>query len=192
MLPVVPPLQTLPEVTVHATCVCCAIDVSCTCVQDAREYFQYLLDVMSRAERTSMQRLGQPDQPATADAFKFELEDRIQCLESGRLSYKRSLTNVLAMDIPVDAATNKDELEDFQVCKERVSSATVLQVCYSQSQDRFCSTVRYHIQHMQVPQPDQKSCCNQTACNSLVPAARQQTTCWKHREICAGAGGKAC
>ena len=70
---------------------------------------------MNRAERSSMQRLGQPDQPATADTFKFELEDRIQCLESGRLSYKRSLTNVLAMDIPVDAATNKDELEDFQV-----------------------------------------------------------------------------
>ena len=101
----------------------------CSCVQDAREYFQYLLDVMSRAERTSMQRLGQPDQPATADAFKFELEDRIQCLESGRLSYKRSLTNVLAMDIPVDAATNKDELEDFQVCKEWVSFATVLKMC---------------------------------------------------------------
>lgn len=85
------------------------------CVQDAREYFQHLLEVMTRAERTSMQRLGQPDQPPTADVFRFELEDRIQCMESSRLSYKRSLTNVLAMDIPVDAATNKDELEDFQV-----------------------------------------------------------------------------
>ena len=84
-------------------------------LQDAREYFQYLLEVMTRAERSSMQRLGQPDQPPTAEAFKFELEDRIQCLESGRLSYKRSLTNVLAMDIPVHAATNKDELEVFQV-----------------------------------------------------------------------------
>lgn len=103
---------------------------------------------MSRAERTSMQRLGQPDQPATADAFKFELEDRIQCLESGRLSYKRSLTNVLAMDIPVDAATNKDELEDFQVFNQ-VSFAVVRKVYYSQSHDSFCSTVKYHIQHMQ-------------------------------------------
>ncbi|KAA6426280.1 MAG: ubiquitin carboxylterminal hydrolase [Trebouxia sp. A1-2] len=82
--------------------------------QDAREYFQHLLEVMTRAERTSMQRLGRPDQPPTADVFRFELEDRIQCMESSRLSYKRSLTNVLAMDIPVDAATNKDELEDFQ------------------------------------------------------------------------------
>ena len=62
-----------------------------------------------------MQRLGQPEQPPTADAFRFELEDRIQCLQTGRLSYKRSLTNVLAMDIPLDATTNKDELEDFQV-----------------------------------------------------------------------------
>ena len=134
----------------------------CTCVQDAREYFQYLLDVMSRAERTSMQRLGQPDQPATADAFKFELEDRIQCLESGKLSYKRSLTNVLAMDIPVDAATNKDELENFQVCKEWLSFATVLKVCYSQSKDSSCSTVKYHAQHMQVSQPNYIRCCNQT------------------------------
>lgn len=102
-------------------------------MQDAREYFQYLLDVMSRAERTSMQRLGQPDQPATADAFKFELEDRIQCLESGRLSYKRSLTNVLAMDIPVDAATNKDELEDFQVCNilSAISYANMVDARYS-------------------------------------------------------------
>lgn len=82
--------------------------------QDAREYFQFLLEVMTRAERSSMHRLGQPHQSPTADAFKFELEDRIQCVESGRLSYKRSLTNVLAMDIPVDAATNKEELEDFQ------------------------------------------------------------------------------
>ena len=106
---------------VHAVCIHCvcwlSTHASCVGVQDAREYFQHLLDVMSSVERTSMQRLGQPDQPATADTFKFELEDRIQCLESGRLSYKRSLTNVLAMDIPVDAATNKDELEDFQVCQ---------------------------------------------------------------------------
>lgn len=110
---------------------------SCTGVQDAREYFQYLLDVMSRAERTSMQRLGQPDQPATADAFRFELEDRIQCLETGRLSYKRSLTNVLAMDIPLDAATNKDELEDFQVCNmssKRVPVARLCKDCYPQGQ----------------------------------------------------------
>lgn len=62
-----------------------------------------------------MQRLGQPDQPATADAFKFELEDRIRCMETSRVSYKRSLANVLALDIPMEAATNKSELEDYEV-----------------------------------------------------------------------------
>ena len=86
-------------------------------MQDAREYFQYLLEVMTRSERSSMQRLGEPEQPATADTFKFELEDRIQCLETSRVSYKRSLANILALDIPMDAATNKDELEDFEVRK---------------------------------------------------------------------------
>ena len=91
----------------------------CTTVaaQDAREYFQYLLEVMTRSERTSMQRLGQPEQPATADTFKFELEDRIQCTETGRVSYKRSLANILALDIPMDAATNRHELEDYEVSK---------------------------------------------------------------------------
>lgn len=98
-------------------------------LQDAREYFQYLLEVMTRAERSSMQRLGQPLQPPTAHAFQFELEDRIQCVESGRLSYKRSLTNVLAMDIPVDAATNKEELEDFQV--QSVQALTCRTLCPS-------------------------------------------------------------
>lgn len=64
-----------------------------------------------------MQRLGELVQPATADTFKFELEDRVQCLETSRVSYKRSLANILALDIPMDAATNKDELEDFEVRK---------------------------------------------------------------------------
>lgn len=95
------------------------------CVQDAREYFQHLLEVMSRSERSSMQRLGAADQPASADAFKFELEDRIQCLETGRVSYKRSLGNILAIDIPMDAATNKDELEDYQVLQSTHRCAQV-------------------------------------------------------------------
>lgn len=132
-----------------------------------------------------MQRLGQPDQPATADAFKLELEDRIQCLESGRLSYKRSLTNVLAMDIPVDAATNKDELEDFQVYKEWVSFATLLKLYYSLKQDSGCSTVKLHSVHASFAARSDKL----LQSDSLAPASGQQRTmCWKHRDILCRSG----
>ncbi len=118
-------------------------------MQDAREYFQHLLEVMTRAERASMQRLGQANQPPTADVFTFELEDRIQCMESSRLSYKRSLTNVLAMDIPVDAATNKDELEDFQV-HDRACDCVICRNSHNQHASYFeviCTRCSNHCAH---------------------------------------------
>lgn len=47
--------------------------------QDAAEYFQHLLDLMGRAERTAGGRLGDlGDAGATPDAFRFGLETRIQ------------------------------------------------------------------------------------------------------------------
>ncbi len=52
--------------------------------QDAVEYVQHLLDVMTRAEHASGTRLGAAGGgEATAAMFQFELEDRTQCVESG-------------------------------------------------------------------------------------------------------------
>ena len=41
--------------------------------QDAMEYFQHLLEYMSRCERSAAGRLGEPMAPPTADAFRFEV-----------------------------------------------------------------------------------------------------------------------
>ena len=46
----------------------------------------------------------------------------MQCLESQRVSYKRAVTNVLPLDIPLEAATNKAELADYQVGLSEVQS----------------------------------------------------------------------
>ena len=47
--------------------------------QDALEFFQYLLELMTRAERAAGARLGCDDGGApTADAFAYQLEDRKQ------------------------------------------------------------------------------------------------------------------
>ncbi len=39
----------------------------------------------------------------------------MQCSESGAVSYKRDVANVLALDINPADATNKEELEEYKV-----------------------------------------------------------------------------
>lgn len=85
-------------------------------MQDASEYFQYLLDIMTKAERVSNQRLGSAQGPPTASAFEFGIETRVQCLESGRVSYKRDApTNLLSLNIPIEAAANQEEVDQYKV-----------------------------------------------------------------------------
>ena len=43
------------------------------------------------------------------------MEDRTECRESGAVSYKRDVANVLALEIDPAAATNKEELGEYQV-----------------------------------------------------------------------------
>ena len=44
-----------------------------------------------------------------------QVEERMQCSESGAVSYKRDVANVLALDIDSADATNREELEEYQV-----------------------------------------------------------------------------
>ena len=39
----------------------------------------------------------------------------MQCLESGHVSYKRRVENTVQLDVPVEAAVNKEEVERFKV-----------------------------------------------------------------------------
>lgn len=78
------------------------------------EYFQHLLEVMSRADRAAKDRLNAAA-PPIATAFDMALEDRVQCGSTHAVSYKRERTNTWSLGIPVEAATNQQELEAFQV-----------------------------------------------------------------------------
>ncbi|KAK9828336.1 hypothetical protein WJX74_009732 [Apatococcus lobatus] len=92
--------------------------------QDAEEYFQHMLEVMTRAERAAGVRLSSSDASngasaePTARAFQWQSEDRIQCSQSGCVSYPTATTSTLSLTIPVESATNKAELNAF---KERES-----------------------------------------------------------------------
>jgi len=43
------------------------------------------------------------------------VEDRTECRESGAVSYKRDVANMLALEIDPAAATNKEKLDEYQV-----------------------------------------------------------------------------
>ncbi|XP_057833693.2 ubiquitin carboxyl-terminal hydrolase 14 isoform X1 [Cryptomeria japonica] len=81
-------------------------EFSSTRQQDAMEFFLHLLD---KVERNSA---GNP-QLDPSRCFKFFVEDRILCA-SGKVSYNRRVDNVLSLNIPLDAATNKEEVVAFQ------------------------------------------------------------------------------
>eukprot|EP01018_Ginkgo_biloba_P030578 Gb_35209 [translate_table: standard] len=74
--------------------------------QDALEFFQHLLDQVERNNA------GRP-QMDPSQCFKFCVEERILC-PSGKVSYNKRVDNVLSLNIPLHAATNKDEVVAFQ------------------------------------------------------------------------------
>ena len=79
--------------------------------QDAVEYFQHLLEVMTRAERAETGRAGASDgSKFTASQFEFEVEERVACVESGKVRYVTRRENVLPLEVPVELATNKEDL----------------------------------------------------------------------------------
>uniref|UniRef100_A0A061RBY0 Ubiquitin carboxyl-terminal hydrolase n=1 Tax=Tetraselmis sp. GSL018 TaxID=582737 RepID=A0A061RBY0_9CHLO len=83
--------------------------------QDACEYFQHLLSLLERSEHAVGPRLGScPLVPSTPALYQFAMEDRIQCKESGFVSYKKNTCNVLGLNIPLHAATNLEEMEAYK------------------------------------------------------------------------------
>ncbi|GFQ97105.1 ubiquitin carboxyl-terminal hydrolase 5 [Trichonephila clavata] len=55
-----------------------------------------------------------------ADSLKFEVEERIQCSTSKKVKYTTRTDYLLSLPIPLDAATNKEELNAFEVKKAEI------------------------------------------------------------------------
>jgi ubiquitin carboxyl-terminal hydrolase 5/13 len=80
--------------------------------QDAVEFFQHLLEQMTREEHKAKARLG--DAPPTASQFEFEVEEKTTCVESGAVRYVTRRDNVLPLDVPVESATNAAAVSEFK------------------------------------------------------------------------------
>ncbi|KAL6538376.1 ubiquitin-specific protease ubp14 [Orobanche gracilis] len=77
--------------------------------QDALEFFLHLIEQVERANT------GNPIFDPSR-GFKFGIEERLQCL-SGKVTYNKRYDYILSLNIPLQKATNKRELEDFQKLK---------------------------------------------------------------------------
>ncbi|XP_006818005.1 ubiquitin carboxyl-terminal hydrolase 5-like [Saccoglossus kowalevskii] len=77
--------------------------------QDAQEFFLHLISLIERNSRGAQN---------PCDCFKYQVEERIQCVQSGQVRYKKRDDYLLALPIPMEAATNKDEVAAFQVKKK--------------------------------------------------------------------------
>lgn len=74
--------------------------------QDALEYFQHLLDQIECCHVSNAQQ-------DPSRSFKFFVEERILCSSSGKVKYNKRVDNVLSLNIPLQAALNKDEVSAF-------------------------------------------------------------------------------
>jgi ubiquitin carboxyl-terminal hydrolase 5/13 len=90
--------------------------------QDASEFFQHMLEAVSRAERTGAHRIdggAAREFVPTSALFGFEVEDRILCDQSGKVRYTTRSENMLSLAIPVEAATNKQLVDEYEVRKQK-------------------------------------------------------------------------
>ena len=74
-------------------------------LQDAQEFFLHL---MSTIDKT--QRLAPPTSSSTqnaADLFRFQLEDRVECVVSGKVRYSKRDDFLLQLPVSMDTATNQ-------------------------------------------------------------------------------------
>ncbi|XP_064418345.1 ubiquitin carboxyl-terminal hydrolase 13 isoform X3 [Latimeria chalumnae] len=69
--------------------------------QDAQEFFLHLINLVERNSNGS-------ENPS--DVFRFMVEERIQCCQSRKVRYMERIDYLMQLPVPVEAASNKDEL----------------------------------------------------------------------------------
>ncbi|KAK7864561.1 hypothetical protein R5R35_007330 [Gryllus longicercus] len=73
--------------------------------QDAQEFFMHLINTLERHSR---------HQQNPSECFKFSVEDRFQCSVSKKVKYTYRAEYSLPLSIPLDAATNKEEVAAYE------------------------------------------------------------------------------
>ncbi|KAK4872646.1 hypothetical protein RN001_014675 [Aquatica leii] len=81
--------------------------------QDAQEFLLHLLTLLERNNR---------NQTNPGDCFKFQVEERVQCNVSKKVKYTYRADNILSLNIPLEAAVNKDEVSAYEARKAELEA----------------------------------------------------------------------
>ncbi|XP_022099962.1 ubiquitin carboxyl-terminal hydrolase 5-like [Acanthaster planci] len=81
--------------------------------QDAEEFLHHLFNIIERNSVGSSN---------PCDCFKFELEERVQCVQSGQVRYKKRSDFLLSLPIPLAAAINKEEVAAYEAKKKELEA----------------------------------------------------------------------
>lgn len=76
--------------------------------QDAQEFFLHILNLLERNTRNSSN---------PSDSFKFKIEERYQCTSSDKVKYTHRADTLLALNIPMEAAVNREEVTAYEAKK---------------------------------------------------------------------------
>jgi len=78
--------------------------------QDAHEYMLYVFSLLEKNQLISGHNCS--------DAFKFVVEERLECQQSNKVRYSTNTEFALSLEVSLDYATNRDEVETYKRLKE--------------------------------------------------------------------------
>lgn len=81
--------------------------------QDAQEFLLHVINELAKHSRNDMN---------PADALKFSVEDRVECCASGKVKYTKRDEYCLPLHIPLQLATNADEVRAYEAKKADAES----------------------------------------------------------------------
>ncbi|XP_044766988.1 ubiquitin carboxyl-terminal hydrolase 5 isoform X1 [Coccinella septempunctata] len=81
--------------------------------QDVQEFLLHLLTILERNTKNM-------DNPG--ECFKFQIEERYQCSDSKKVKYLTRSDVILPLMIPMDAATNKEEVASYEARKAELEA----------------------------------------------------------------------
>lgn len=84
--------------------------------QDAEEFFRHIMDLLDKNHKKTKQLNN------LSDLFRFKIEDRIQCLASNKVNYVDKSDYLLSLPIPLDKASNLEEVSAYLKEKEKAES----------------------------------------------------------------------
>ena len=83
--------------------------------QDAQEFYLHLINIVDRNHQLVQ---GPTSAENPTRGLSFQIEERIQCLASNKVTYTTRNEYLLSLPIPLDAAVNLKEFQDFQRMKQ--------------------------------------------------------------------------